>query len=106
MTDLSTHEQKTLLFSMIRILSRRYLIFDGARPNSPSSKSNVPVIDAVAAVIAIFIKAVPSLKRYLIEWLVSVSADAVGHNHITHRAIIAALSLDQGRKWYLWLAQL
>ena len=37
-----------------------------------------------------------ALQENLVEWLVGISADAIGQVHDTHRAVIAALSSIPG----------
>ena len=86
MSTLSAHEQKTLLYSIIRILSKEYL----------STEGPAQAIGGVAALIRAIVGVVPALQDDLVEWLVGLSADAVGQVHKAHRAVIAALSSISG----------
>ena len=95
MERLSAHEQKSLLYSIIRILSGMHLSTDGPTQDSRLVDQN-KAIGGVAALIRAIVGDVQILLDYLVEWLVGVSADAVAYMHIAHRAVIAALSSIPG----------
>lgn len=95
MERLSAHEQKTVLYSIIRILSDFPLSTNG--PNQGSRRvGQSKSIGGVAALIRAIVGDVKILLDYLVEWLVGISADAVAYVHIAHRAVIAALSSIPG----------
>lgn len=101
MTRLSAHEQKTLLYSIIRVLSKQHLPTESPYQDSrPESQSKM--IGGVAALVRAIVGDMPTLHEYLVEWLVGVSAEAVGQVHNAHRAVIVALSSIPGE--YLDLA--
>ncbi|KAL2041371.1 hypothetical protein N7G274_005753 [Stereocaulon virgatum] len=89
---LSTHEQKLLVYSVIRVLSKRHLY----RPQSTATNevSGDKARGGVAALLVALIKTTQLHQDLLVDWLVGTSADAVGYCHNTHRAVILALSLD------------
>lgn len=91
MAKLSAHEQKTLLYSIIRISSQHHLPMEGPSRDS-GREGQGKAIGGVAALIRAIVGNVPTLQDDLVEWLVGVSADAVGQVHNAHRAVIAALS--------------
>ena len=96
MTRLSEHDQKTLLYSLIRSLSKQHLPTE-----SPSSDLRIEgqskAIGGAAALIAAIVGDAPILRDHLIEWLVGVSADAIGQVHVLHRAVTAAISIHPGK---------
>lgn len=53
------------------------------------------------ALVRAIIGDVPTLHDDLVEWLVGLSANAVGQVHNAHRAVIAALSSIPGEIWTL-----
>ena len=91
MARLSAREQKTLLYSIIRILSSHHLLTEGPLRDS-RHEGQSKVIGGVAALITAIVGDVPTLQDDLVEWLVGISADAVGQVHNAHRAVIASLS--------------
>ena len=95
MARLSTLEQKTLLYSILRILSKQHLHTEGPSGNS-SCESQNKAIGGVAALIRAIVGDSPTLQDNLLEWLVRVSADAVSQVHRAHRAVTAALSSIPG----------
>lgn len=93
MTRLSAHEQKTLLYSIIRTLSKQHLPTETESSSRDSRREGQSkAIGGVAAFIGTIVADIPTLQDDLVEWLVGVSADAVGQVHNAHRAVIAALS--------------
>lgn len=91
MARLSAHEQNILLYSIIRILSKQHLSTEGpSRISRREAESKT--IGGVAALVKAIVRDIPILQDSLVEWLVGLSADAVGQVHNAHRAVIAALS--------------
>ena len=95
MARLSVHEQKTLLYSTIRALSKQHLSTGG-----PSQDSNGEAQSKAIGGAAAFVKAIVgdliALQDHLVEWLVGVSAHAISQGHVAHRAVTAALSSKPG----------
>lgn len=90
---LSAHEQKTFLYSFIRALSKRHLtVSDSIHNKDLGAKAR----GGVAALLIAFAQSIPSVQDLLIDWLVGTSAEAVKYNHNTHRAVVAALSHENG----------
>ena len=98
---LSAREQKTFLYSVIRVLSKQQLQ-PAASSTNPPREGQSKAIGGVASLLGAIVGDVPSLQDNLVEWLVGLSADAVGQVHNAHRAVIAALSSIPGM--YLELA--
>ena len=98
---LSAHEQRTFLYSVIRVLSKQHLHTE-VPLQDPTREVQSKAIGGVASLLREIVGDVPSLQDNLVEWLVGVSADAVGQVHGAHRAVIAALSSIPGL--YLELA--
>ena len=95
MTSLAFHEQKALLYTMIRQFSRRFLS-QADNSADPKNKSEDRVVGGVAALlVALGLEASP-LQDVLVDWLIGASAEAAGQSHMTHRAVIAALSKNVG----------
>ena len=92
---LSAHEQKTWLYSLIRILSKQHLLIE-----DPSQylmrEDQGKAVGGVSSLLGAIVGDVSTLQDNLVEWLIGVSADAIGHVHNAHRAVVAALSLLPG----------
>lgn len=80
----SPYEQKSLLYSLIRVLSKK------------QSKDNERILRASAALLSDLVGDDASLQEHLAGWLVSTSPEAIGHSHTIHRTVILALSTDKG----------
>ena len=92
---LSVHEQRIFLYSVIRILSKQHLRTDVSSQNV-KDHGQKKTIGGVASLLRAIVGDVPSLQDNLVEWLVGVSADAVGQANSAHRAVIVALSSIPG----------
>ena len=89
------HDQKTLLYSLIRILSKQHLQTE-VSPRDSRRESQSKAVGGVAAVIKAIVGVIPTLQDHLGEWLVGISATAVSQGHTTHRAVIAVSSTIPG----------
>lgn len=91
---LSAHEQKTIFYSIIRALSKRHLSGSDSSQNNISDGAKAR--GGVAALLVALTQNIPSVQHLLVDWLVGTFAEAVNYNHNTHRALVAALSHDNG----------
>ena len=91
---LSAHEQKSFFFSTIRALSKKHL--SGSEPSQNNRVDGAKARGGVAALLVAFTQSISSVQVLLVDWLVGTSAEAVNYNHNTHRAVVAALSHDNG----------
>ena len=91
----SAREQRVLLYSTIRVLSKQQLQ-TVASSQHPTREGQSKAIGGVASLLGAIVGDVPALQDNLVEWLVGLSADAVGQVHNAHRAVIAALSSIPG----------
>ena len=82
---LQNYEQKTVLYCVIRTLSKRLI------------NVSASVIGGAGAAIADFCKNTSSLHDHLESWLVAPSPEAIGYNDATHRAVVLAMSIDIGK---------
>lgn len=92
---LSAHEQKTWMYSLVRILSKQHLLMEGPSQNL-MREGQKRAVGGVASLLGAIVGDVSTLQDNLVEWLIGVSADAVGHVHNAHRAVIAAFSSIPG----------
>ena len=94
--QLHVHEQRTVLYSMISIVSKRYLSadksFDILDPQAPNNSA----IGGLAGLLAALTKDNPALEDALVEWLTGISGGGIANSHDTHRAAIAVIAPDQG----------
>ena len=88
---LSVNEQKTLLYTLIEILSKEQL--SGAEAKN---KNEAKILGAVSALVAAIVDGSSNLQASLADWLVGLSAVAPAYNHVTHRAIVAVLAKSEG----------
>lgn len=86
-------EGRNVLYAIITCLERRYLY---EKDGQDQSSSTSIAIGAVAACITSLVAASRDLKKALVDWLAGVSPEASGHSHLTHRAVVLALSQDSG----------
>ncbi len=94
LAGLSAHEQKTFLYSIIRALSKRHLSVSDSSQNHGDVGAKAR--GGVAALLVAFTQSTPRVQDLLVDWLVGTSVEAVKYNHNTHRAVVAALSRDNG----------
>ena len=80
----SPYEQRSLLYSLMRVLSKK------------QSKGNDRVLGASAALLSGLVGDDASLQEHLAGWLVGTSPEAIGHIHTMHRAVVLALSSYKG----------
>lgn len=96
MHRLHVHEQRTVLYSMIRIVSKRCLSvekpFDLLDTQAPENST----VGGIAGLLAALTQDNPALKDALVEWLTGISGGSIAHSHDTHRAVLAAITPDQG----------
>ena len=98
LAGLSVHEQKIVFYSIIRALSKRQLFVSDPSRNNGNLEAKAR--GGVAALLVAFTQGTPSVQDLLVDWLIGTSAEAVNYNHNTHRAVIAALSRDNGEPFY------
>lgn len=93
---LHVHEQRTILYSMIRIVSKRCLSADKSSKVLNGQAPNNSTIGGLAGLLAALTQDKPALKDALVEWLTGISGGSIAHSHEMHRAAIAAVAPDQG----------
>ncbi len=98
LAGLSAHEQKTFFYSVIRALSKRHLSVSDSSRNNGDLEAKAR--GGVAALLVAFTQSTPSVQDLLVDWLVGTSAEAVNYNHNTHRAVLAALSRENGEPFH------
>lgn len=86
-----------MIYSLIRIYSKRHLSLEMANGTKARPESSNSQINGIGAFLAMLTDGISSLRDALVEWLTSISAEAVSHNSSTHRAVIVALLGDHGR---------
>lgn len=96
-SKLLVREQMLLLSSTIVILSKRIPSFESSGATA-KTHSELDKLKGVSALIAALVADTDELRFGLIDWLVGVSAKATGQSHPMHRAVISALSNDNGRR--------
>lgn len=89
MSRLSALEQKTLVYALIRVLD-----FPSSRKTISDAGSKV--LGGIAALLSALVDHNPILQGALIEWLVGGSSNAAGQSLVVHRAVITALSRNNG----------
>lgn len=93
---LAVHEQKQLLYTLLRLLSRR-LISEVDKYARSNSKFEDKAIGGVAALLATLVYDSSSLHDLLVNWLIGPSAEAAAQNHKAHQAVILTLSKDASK---------
>lgn len=96
-------EQKTSLYSLLRILSKHRLPTFTGTLSDDEQQEDTRILRGAAALISFLVKDSDILKDALISWLTGGSGDGIGQEKAIRRAVIAALSDDHGRKftWFV-----
>lgn len=82
MNGLSSHEQKKVLYGVIRLVSRKL----------PSIEGDQQYIDGLAALVEDLIGDKDSLQEALMDWMTDVAGENTGSDMNTRRGVLAALS--------------
>lgn len=88
---LPAHEQKLLLYSVIAILAKTKLA-SSSSDDEAKPMAMIKALGGVSSLIAALIAHRYDLQVGLTDWLIGVSASAVGQSHMIHRAVISVLS--------------
>lgn len=99
---LTANEQKNVLLSLIRILSRKLGLLDGA---SLAPSKEIPRTNLLAGAAALFFRLSndsADLRGVLIRWLTGTATSGVSQRMSVYRAVIAALSHDQRRLMFCY----
>ena len=96
LSKLSVHDQKTIIFALLRILSTRLVSSSKEQAEDPSTVWIAHVVGGIAALLLGYIAALPQIYDYLVEWLVGVSAAATAYGYNTYRAVIVCLASAEG----------
>ena len=96
MHQLHLHEQRTMLYAMIRIVSKQRFSTDKSFNVLCTQQANTSTISGLAALLTGITEDNPALKDALVEWLTAISGGGIGQTHDTHRAVIVAIAPDQG----------
>ncbi|KAH8147261.1 uncharacterized protein LAJ45_08739 [Morchella importuna] len=110
LSQLLSHEKRTYLSSLLRILSRKHLfnpqLFQSLEdpsenPTGPDTfdaqwwKSDTPVVSQIAALLHIILGGDTTYRDLVVDWLVSSNGGGVGEPIGIRRALVAALNEDQ-----------
>lgn len=93
---LHVHEQRTVLYSMIRIVSKRCLSVDKPFNLLDTRAPENSTVNGLAGLLAALTQDKSALKDALVEWLTGLSGEGTAHSHDIHRAVMAAIAPDQG----------
>lgn len=94
LNTLAIHEQKTVLQSTLRIISKIDIPLKENRRNI--AELTAKMINGKAALLANFMGIQVHLKEVVADWLTATSGGSVGVDEGTRRAVIAALTRDKG----------
>lgn len=101
--NMGGQEQKTSLYSLLRILSKHRLPNFTGTLSDDEQQEDTRILRGAAALISFLVKDSDILKDALISWLTGGSGDGIGQEKAIRRAVIAALSDDHGREftWFV-----
>ena len=97
LNSLAIHEQKAVLQSALRIISK--IDITSKENKSDTAELNAKRIGGKAALLASLMGNQVQLKEAMAEWLTTTSGGSAGVDESTRRAAIAALTRDKG----LWI---
>lgn len=92
---LSANEQKSILYTLIEIVSKLKLQF-GSSSDKAKSQVEAEALGASAALVAAIVESSSNLQASLTDWLVSLPAVAPAQSHHAHRAVIAVVANSKG----------
>lgn len=95
--NLGAQEQKTFLYSLLRILSKHRLSSFKGNSSDDEQQEHTRILRGAGALISSLVKDSDVLKDALISWLTGVSGDGIAQETAIRRVVIAALSVDHGR---------
>lgn len=96
--NMGVQEQKTSLYSLLRILSKHRLSSFTGTLSEDEQQEHTRILRGAAALISFLVKDSNILKDALMSWLTGDSGDGIGQEKAIRRAVIAALSDDHGRE--------
>ena len=102
--NMGVQEQKTSLYSLLRILSKHRLPSSTETLSDDEQQDQTIILRGAAALIWFLVKDSDILKDALISWLTGGSGDGIGQEKAIRRAVIAALSDDHGRE-FTWVVK-
>ncbi|KAK4197886.1 telomere length regulation protein-domain-containing protein [Triangularia verruculosa] len=88
LSNLPPTEQRKVLFSILKLLSSKYL----DRLGHCESEESKPLVAAVAGALGSIVAENSSLKNYLVEWLTGSSGAGLGEGVGIRRAVLAVVS--------------
>ena len=94
--SLPIHDQSTIIFSTLRIFSKKSF-FQSRAENSSTEPFLRKVIGGIAALLVGFTEDRSSLTDVLEDWLVGVSGGGIAFEIEIRRAVVAVIALDQGQ---------
>ncbi len=98
LSHLLAHEQRTFLYSLLRILPKKLMIISKPSDADRDVREHT-AIGGAAALIAGIIEDNDELRDGLVTWLIGVSGGGVGVDVSIRKAALATLSNDLG-SWY------
>lgn len=99
---LSNHDQKSLLYSFLRALSRQQTVSFKDNESILKNPQYDKVLSGNAALISILLNKSTVLTDALMDWLIVMSENIAGQDIFAHRVGIAVLSSDYGRIFFTW----
>ncbi|KAM3065983.1 telomere binding protein, variant 2 [Clarireedia jacksonii] len=95
-SHLPSLEQRSLLYTFLKILSRDNLSLDiTSEDDSKWWQANTPVVSAAAKLLDLLVAGDETRKNHLISWLTNSSGAGIGEGIAIRRAVIAALSKNK-----------
>ena len=91
----TANEQRNIIFSLIRILSRRLDPVDIDQLDNYERDRRKKLLAGAAALLSGLIRGNDRFRDLLIQWVTGTAAIGVGQGITIHRAVIAALAQDQ-----------
>lgn len=96
LSQLPAHEQRNFLYSLLRVIGKRY--FSSSKVSNRDSwwLGDVDVVSGAAALLQGVIRDNETLKENLVAWLTNTWGGGVGEDIGIRRAAIAAIAQDEG----------
>ena len=95
-SSLAMYEQKNALYTILRIISQKYLPSSKDLQDNTVNMKESHAIGGLAAFVTMLMNGQAHIQECLIEWLAGSSGGSIGANGNARRAVIAAIASDFG----------
>ena len=93
----SNHEQRSIIYSLLRIISKYHKLNDGFPNSDKQLHERDRIVCGAAALVARLARDSSNIGDALVDWVVGTFGDGASFGVGIRRAVVAALSSNQGK---------